>query len=88
MLGVMMNSFSANLLHVTQQSEPSSLKNESGWMTTEQVAKYLNTSVGQVRNLVSRGLIPYYKLGRLNRYRRSDLDCLIEKQKRGGYQWE
>lgn len=83
-----MNNFSEKMLHVTCTPESGSLKNELGWMTTEQVAIYLGTSVGQIRNLVSRGLIPYYKLGRSNRYRRSDLDCLIEKQKRGGYQWE
>lgn len=61
-----------------------SLKSENAeWLTTEQAAKYLCLPVGTVRNLTSNGKIPYYKLGRLNRYLCEDLRKLLLKQKRG-----
>ena len=69
-------------------SKLSSLKNELEWMTTEQVADYLQTSNGYIRNLTSNGRIPYHKFGRKNLYLKSDLDNLILQNKKGGYQWQ
>lgn len=47
------------------------------WLSTEQAAEYLGISVGSLRNRVSCGEIPRRKLGRLNRYLRSELDALL-----------
>lgn len=54
------------------------------WLTTEEAARYLGLSVGSLRNMASNGNVPYYKLGRRNRYRISDLKELLLSQKRGG----
>lgn len=59
----------------------SSLKIE--WLTTKQAAEYLGLSVGALMNMVSNGHIPYYKLGRRNRYRLVDLRELLLAEKRG-----
>ncbi len=47
------------------------------WLSTEQAAEYLGISVGSLRNRVACGEIPRRKLGRLNRYLRSELDALL-----------
>lgn len=57
---------------------------EDEWMSSEEAAQYLKLSIGSLRNLVSSGIITYYKLGARNRYRRSDLRDLLLRQKRGG----
>jgi excisionase family DNA binding protein len=59
---------------------PSSLKT---WMTTEQAARYLGVPLGSLRNMTSNGQIRYYKLGRRNRYKLSDLHELLLSGKRG-----
>lgn len=58
-----------------------SLKTE--WMTTEQVAQYLILSVASVRNMASNGQLPYRKLGRRNRYLRSEIQNLLLRNERG-----
>ena len=64
------------------------LSMEKVWMTTEEAASYLRISAPTLRNLTSNGKIPVYKLGRRNRYLKSDLDKLLEATKRGGNTWE
>lgn len=59
-----------------------SLKNEE-WLDSVQAAAYLKVSVGALRNMTSNGQIPFYKLGRRNRYRVEDLRSLLFSQKRG-----
>ena len=54
------------------------------WMTTTEAAKYLRVSKWSLLNFVSSGRVPYYKLGRSNRYRREDLDNLLLSQRKGG----
>ena len=54
------------------------------WLSTEEAAEYLKKSVSEIHNLCSAGKIPYYKLGRSNRYRRDDLDQLLLQNRRGG----
>lgn len=64
--------------------ERCSLKTEENeWLTTEEAAAYLRLSVGAFRNLTSDGHIPHYKLGRRNRYLRSELRKLLSGQARG-----
>jgi excisionase family DNA binding protein len=61
--------------------QASSLTTE--WMDTAAASRYLAVSPASLRNMVSQGKIPYYKLGRCNRYRISDLENLVLKTKRG-----
>ena len=62
-------------------------KLEQEWFTTEEAAEYLRVSVGQLRNMTSSGYIPYYKLGRSNRYLKDELKQLLLYNRRGPY-WE
>ena len=67
----------------TAKSEASSLKTEK-MMSTEEAAEFLGISVGSLRNMTSQGKIPYFKLGRRNRYSRNELTQLLLSNKRGG----
>lgn len=60
----------------------SSLKTEQ-MMTSAEAAKYLGISTQSLLNRVSSGKITPYKLGRLNRYKKSELAQLILSNKRG-----
>lgn len=55
------------------------------WLTTEQAAKYLGLSVPSLRNMSSNGKIPFYKLGKRNRYRLIELRELLLSERRGSY---
>lgn len=61
----------------------SSLKTEYLWLNTKEAAEFLRVSVKSLRNMTSNGYIPYYKLGRRNRYRKDDLEAILLSQKRG-----
>ena len=60
------------------------LGNES-WLTTKEAAYYLRISVKFLLNLTSNGRVPYYKLGRSNRYLRSELKSLLLTQSKGAH---
>ena len=53
------------------------------WLTTEEAAQYLRVSEATLRNMASNGRIPYYKLGRSNRYLRSELKRLLLTHSKG-----
>ena len=53
------------------------LFDNSTWLTTKDVSKYLRVSCNQVRIMVSRGYLKAYKLLNRNRYRREDVEKLI-----------
>jgi excisionase family DNA binding protein len=55
------------------------------WLNSEEAAMYLRISVKALRNMTSNGLLPFYKLGRRNRYRKDELETLLRSQKRGQY---
>jgi excisionase family DNA binding protein len=59
------------------------LGTRSRWLTTSEAAYYLRVSTAQLYNLTSTGNLPYYKLGRSNRYKVDDLDSYLEKNNRG-----
>jgi excisionase family DNA binding protein len=63
------------------KTEVSSLKIE--WLDSNEAAQFLKVSVPMLRNMTSNGQIPYYKLGRRNRYRVDELRALLTKEKRG-----
>ena len=48
-----------------------------GLMTVSDVSRYLRCSVSTVRRLVSRCEIPHFRLGKLVRFRRSELDAWL-----------
>lgn len=48
------------------------------WLNSNEAAQYLRVSPKALRVWVCRGVIIPYKLGRLNRFKRKDLDRLIE----------
>lgn len=55
------------------------------WMRTEDAAKYLRTSVGQIRNMVYRGQLKPRKFNRRLYFRKADIDRTIENSKNGGF---
>lgn len=63
------------------------IKNLEGfkWLTTKEAAEYLRITVGSMKNLVYRGRIVPRKLGRLNRFKRDDLDRILEASLQGGF---
>jgi excisionase family DNA binding protein len=57
----------------------------SKWLRTEETAEYLRTSPAQIRNWVYQGRLKAYKLlGRSLRFKKTDLDLLLE----GVHEWE
>ncbi len=67
-----------------EDSIPRSFTSEySQWMTSEEAARYIKVSISRLHNLVSMGKVPHYKLGRSNRYLRSELNELLLSQPRG-----
>lgn len=62
-------------------------ESDERFLTTDEAALYLGVTVGTVRNMVSRGELPYYKLGRRNRYKLSELKNLLQSNKRGGFRY-
>lgn len=58
-----------------------SLKTE--WLDSEEAAKFLRISVKALRNMTSNGQLPFYKLGRRNRYRKDELEAQLLSKRRG-----
>ncbi len=54
---------------------------EEHLMGTGEVARYLNIHFKTVMSLVERGELPAYKVGRVWRYRKSDVDAWLETKK-------
>lgn len=68
----------------TENGQPRQFfENSDKWLNTNEAAEYLRTSVPTLLNMCCNGSIVYYKLGRSNRFKKSDLDNLL-KLKRGG----
>lgn len=55
------------------------------WFDTETAAEYLCMSVKTLRNMTCNGKIPFYKLGKNNRYLKSELDKILLSNRRGGF---
>lgn len=55
------------------------------WMRTEDAAKYLRTSVGQIRNMVYRGQLRPRKFNRRLYFRKADIDRAIESSRNGAF---
>ena len=46
-------------------------------MTIQEVAEYLQCSVSTLRRWVRRGKVPHYRMGKMVRFRRSELDAWL-----------
>ena len=46
-------------------------------LTVQELAAYLRCSVTTVRRIVSRGEIPHYRLGKMVRFRRREVDAWL-----------
>lgn len=53
------------------------------FLTTSEAAEYLSISTSRLFNLISMGKMPYFKLGRSNRYKKSELRELLLSQPKG-----
>ena len=55
-------------------------------MTMGECAEYLRVSYRTVQNLIRTGRIPYYKLGKSKRFRKSRVDeALLATERKGHY---
>ncbi len=62
------------------RSENNLLFENSTWLRTEEAAEYLRTTPAQIRNWVYQGRIKSRKLlGRRLRFKKSELDLLLEE---------
>jgi excisionase family DNA binding protein len=59
------------------------ISSDDNWFTTKEASNYLRLNVKSLLNEVSMGNVPYYKLGRRNRYLKSELDQLLLRNFRG-----
>ncbi len=55
------------------------------WLSAKAAARYLSTTVGAIRNRVHRGQLTCYHLGRSLRFKKSELDRLLEASRKGGF---
>ncbi len=53
------------------------------WLNSLEAAEYLRLPVKTLLNKTSNGEIPFTKLGRLNRYRKDELEAMLLSKKRG-----
>ena len=58
---------------------------KQGLMIATEVAQYLNCSISTVRRLVMNSKIPHFRLGKLVRFRRSDIDAWLTHQREGDH---
>jgi excisionase family DNA binding protein len=54
------------------------------WLNTKEAAEFLRVSPNSLRIMVCRGEIPSYKLGKRLRFKKSELDELLESSKTDG----
>ncbi len=56
---------------------------DNDWLTSEEAAAFLRISPATLRNLTSNGKVPFYKFGRSNRYRKSELRNMLLSTRKG-----
>jgi excisionase family DNA binding protein len=80
-LGSQLNSITEHGSELNNSDSDCSLK-ISKWITADEAARYLRlASVGVLYDFVYEKRVPYYKLGRLLRFKISDLDQWLESSK-------
>lgn len=58
-------------------SQAAFIDNRLEWLTSREAALFLRVSVGQLRNMVWRRQVKFYKLGRKLRFSRHDIEKLL-----------
>ncbi len=66
------------------QSQAKPLFDIQIWLDSKEAASYLRLSVNSLRIRVMRGQIPFYRLGKRLRFKRSELKSLVENSLKGG----
>jgi excisionase family DNA binding protein len=51
---------------------------ESDWLTVDDVASYLKVSKRTIYRWTTEGRLKKYKVGRFNRYKKSEVDQVVE----------
>lgn len=54
-----------------------------GLMTSQDVSRYLRCSVTTIRRLAGRGEMPHFRVGKLMRFRRSEVDAWLNLHHEG-----
>lgn len=54
---------------------------EKEFLSTGDVAEWLDVSAATIYKFVEKGDLPVYRLGRINKFRRSDIEEFIQKNK-------
>ena len=52
--------------------------------TSTELAKLLKITQRTVYNLMERGDLPYYEIGRVKRFRKKEVEAYLARQRRGG----
>lgn len=72
-------------LESTEDQKSSLFFENLEWMRSEEAARYLRRSVGQIRNMVYRGQIKFRKFNGRLYFKKVDLERAIEFSMRGGF---
>lgn len=72
----------AAYVQVSSPESPTVFDNRE-WLNTREAACYLRLTPAVLLNLSSNGRVPFYKLGRSNRYLRTELRDLLLRNRRG-----
>jgi len=59
----------------------SGMQTNSEWMTLDEVCDYLNLSKSSIYKLTMKNGIPFYKLGRILKFKRAEVDEWIESHR-------
>lgn len=60
-----------------------SIFNNLKWMTTSEAAEYLRVTPNNLRVMIYRGFLKSYKFNNRHRFKREELDRLIESSNKG-----
>lgn len=64
--------------NMSDKTQQTMIFNNIKWMNSEEASAYLSTSLGSIRNMVYRGQLPAKKLGNRLRFKKIDLDRLLD----------
>ena len=56
---------------------------EPEFMTVEELVKLLRVNRMTIYRILQRGDLPYYQIGKLKRFRRSDVEAFLARARRG-----
>lgn len=62
-----------------ESKQTGSLTSFNDYLNSKEAALYLKITEATLRNMCSNGQVPYYKLGRRNRFLKKDLDSIMSR---------